>query len=199
MRRGGKGKQGTVRIIGGQWRGRRLPVADLPGLRPSGDRSRETLFNWLQAYLPGARCLDLFAGSGALGLEAASRGAASSTLLDIESKAVRVLGENLSLLGAENVHLVRADAMRWLAEAEPDSFDIIFVDPPFQRDLAQTVLDAIADTGLLREGGFVYLETPSSGPTPVPPEGWVEWREKRVGEVRMQLMQNICINDESNS
>jgi 16S rRNA (guanine966-N2)-methyltransferase len=199
MRRGGKGKQGTVRIIGGQWRGRRLPVADLPGLRPSGDRSRETLFNWLQAYLPGARCLDLFAGSGALGLEAASRGAASSTLLDIESKAVRVLGENLSLLGAENVHLVRADAMRWLAEAEPDSFDIIFVDPPFQRDLAQTVLDAIADTGLLRESGFVYLETPSSGPTPVPPEGWVEWREKRVGEVRMQLMQNICINDESNS
>ena len=199
MRRGGKGKQGTVRIIGGQWRGRRLPVADLPGLRPSGDRSRETLFNWLQAYLPGARCLDLFAGSGALGLEAASRGASSSILLDIESKAVRVLGENLSVLGAENVHLVRADAMRWLREAEPDSFDIIFVDPPFKRDLAQTVLDAIFESGLLREGGFVYLETSSSGPAPVPPEGWAEWREKRVGEVRMQLMRNKYINDESNS
>jgi len=199
MRRGGNGKQGTVRIIGGQWRGRRLPVADLPGLRPSGDRSRETLFNWLQAQIPGAHCLDLFAGSGALGLEAASRGAASSILLDIEPKAVRMLVENVNLLGAGNVQVECANAMQWLAEAEPDRFDLIFVDPPFDRDLAQTVLDAIAECGLLRKGGFVYLETPSSKPSPVPPKGWSEWREKQIGEVRMQLMQNKYDNFESNS
>jgi 16S rRNA (guanine966-N2)-methyltransferase len=190
MGRGRQMKPGMVRIIGGQWRGRCLPVADLPGLRPSGDRGRETLFNWLQAVVPAADCLDLFAGSGALGLEAASRGAGSSVLVDIESKVVRMLVENVRLLDAENVHVDQANALAWLKAAEPASFDLIFVDPPFDSALAQDALDAIAESGVLRAGGFVYLETPRSKPAPLLRPGWSEWRNKVLGEVRMQLLKN---------
>jgi 16S rRNA (guanine966-N2)-methyltransferase len=189
----GRGRQktpGTIRIIGGQWRGRRLPVADIPGLRPSGDRSRETLFNWLQSVVPAADCLDLFAGSGALGLEAASRGAGSSVLLDIEPKVVRLLAENVRLLNAENVRVELANALQWLKAVEPASFDLIFVDPPFDSALAQAALVAIAEIGILRAEGYVYVETPRSKSAPILPPGWSEWRNKVLGEVRMQLLKN---------
>ncbi len=114
-----KKQPGTVRIIGGKWRGTRLRVRDLPGLRPSGDRGRETLFNWLQMHLRGARCADLFAGSGVLGLEAASRGAARVTLLEKSRPAAAEIRESLARLKAEQVELIEGDAIAWLAQCEP--------------------------------------------------------------------------------
>ena len=107
---------GKLRIIAGEWRSRQLPVLDLPGLRPTTDRVRETLFNWLQNDVPGARCLDLFAGSGALGFEAASRGAASVTLLEMQPAAANQLAANMQLLQAQNMQLIRADALGWLEQ-----------------------------------------------------------------------------------
>jgi 16S rRNA (guanine966-N2)-methyltransferase len=177
----------TIRIIGGEWRGRRLPVLDLPGLRPSGDRCRETLFNWLQAYVPGADCVDLFAGSGALGLEAASRGAASVVLVEKNSAVVSCLELNINHLVATQVRVVQRDALNWLMEAAPASLDILFADPPFDEGLAPRVLDRIVESGCLRPGGFVYFETTVSGNGVPPRPGWTVWREKTVGRVRMQL------------
>ncbi len=124
-------RQGSVRIIGGKWRGRRLPVRDLPGLRPSGDRSRETLFNWLQASVEGAVCVDLFAGSGALGLEAASRGAAEVVLVEKLRAAVSDLRAVLLALKADQVTVIESDALQWLGSCPPQSVDIAFIDPPF--------------------------------------------------------------------
>jgi len=134
MKKGNQEKRkrpGSVRIIGGKWRGRRLPVRDLPGLRPSGDRSRETLFNWLQAHVHGAVCVDLFAGSGALGLEAASRGAAKVILVEKLSVAALDLRDVLLALKADQVTVVESDALQWLQSCPAQSLDIAFVDPPF--------------------------------------------------------------------
>jgi 16S rRNA (guanine966-N2)-methyltransferase len=178
----------SVRIIGGEWRGRRLPVISLPGLRPSGDRSRETLFNWLQAYLPGADCADLFAGTGALGLEAASRGAASVILVEKNSAVVAGLDRSISQLCATNVRVVERDTLVWLAHAEPDSLDIVFVDPPFGEGLAARILSMLDRTGCLRQGGFAYFETAASGEGVVAGPGWSVWREKTIGAVCMQLL-----------
>ena len=133
----GKGRSGVVRIVGGHWRGTRLPVGDAPGLRPSADRVRETLFNWLMPALPGARTLDLFAGSGALGLESLSRGAASATLVERDAGLVRAIRDVTSRLeGGEAAEVVQADAIAWLARAagEGRRYDIAFVDPPFAGD-----------------------------------------------------------------
>ena len=126
-----KKRTGTVRIIGGQWRGTRLPVPDLPGLRPSGDRSRETLFNWLQTHIHGARCVDLFAGSGVLGLEAASRGAAEVILVEKSKQVAQDLRTSLKRLNAERVEVIETDAINWLALCKAQSMDIMFIDPPF--------------------------------------------------------------------
>ena len=136
-------RPGSVRIIGGEWRGRRLPVRDLPGLRPSGDRSRETLFNWLQAFVRGAVCVDLFAGSGALGLEAASRGAAEVILVEKLSVAARDLRDVLLALKADQVTVVECDALQWLHSCPAQSVDIAFVDPPFGLHLETRALELI--------------------------------------------------------
>lgn len=177
----------SVRIIGGEWRGRRLPVLDLPGLRPSGDRCRETLFNWLQPHLPGAVCADLFAGSGALGLEAASRGAAAVTLVEKNSAVVASLDRLIHSLCAAQVRVVERDAMVWLAHAEPASLDVVFVDPPFGEGLSPRIMAALARLGCMQAGGFAYFETASSSEPVSAGPGWETWREKTVGDVRMQL------------
>jgi 16S rRNA (guanine966-N2)-methyltransferase len=192
-------KQGTVRIVGGRWRGRRLPVADLPGLRPSGDRGRETLFNWLQGHLRGARCVDLFAGTGVLGLEAASRGAARVVLIERAPRAARAIEDNVALLrgpggaddatAAGDVSVVRGDALGWLQGCTPGSIDIAFVDPPFASGLDVHALRLLAERECLAPGGLVYLETPRQSAPPDPPPGWCVRREKILGEVRMQLLQ----------
>ncbi|MFZ1575209.1 MAG: 16S rRNA (guanine(966)-N(2))-methyltransferase RsmD, partial [Chromatiaceae bacterium] len=125
---------GRLRIVGGEWRGRRLPVLDQPGLRPTPDRVRETLFNWLAPLIRGAWCLDLFAGSGALGFEAASRGADRVVMIEKLANVARVLHENKLLLDARQIEVIHTDAGPWLAgQAEP--FNLVFLDPPFAEDL----------------------------------------------------------------
>lgn len=182
---------GVVRIIGGRWRGSRLPVPDLPGLRPSGDRSRETLFNWLQAHIHGARCADLFAGSGALGLEAASRGAASVMLIEKSARAARQLQEAIDRLGADAVECIQGDALAWLHEAQAGSLDLVFIDPPFGSGLDFEAMALIDQRDIVDRGGFVYLESSRDQPSATPPTGWETWREKLLGDVRIQLLRKI--------
>ena len=183
-----RGKRGSVRIIGGEWRGRRLTVPDLPGLRPSGDRGRETLFNWLMPHLAGARAVDLFAGTGVLGFEAISRGAAAATLVENSPVAAEALRVSVALLHAERVRVVEADALAWLAAQPPGTMDLVFVDPPFELGLAGAVLGALAQSAALRAGGLVYLESPSNEDAPPLPSGWECLRDTTVGDVRMQLL-----------
>ena len=184
-------KPGSVRIIGGRWRGTRLPVPDLPGLRPSGDRGRETLFNWLQAYIHDARCVDLFAGSGVLGLEAVSRGAARAVLVEKSRKAVRVLRESVERLDTQRVEVVDSDAIAWLASCAPQSIDIVFIDPPFGAGLGRRALELLAAGNLIASGGLAYLEAGRATPLPAPGPGWEILREKTLGEVRMQLLKKV--------
>ena len=176
-----------MRIVGGTWRGRRLPVADRPGLRPSGDRVRETLFNWLQPWLPGSRCLDCFAGSGALGFEALSRGAERVVLLERDDRQVRQLRVCAATLGATGAEIHCVDALRWLTHAPPTPFDVAFLDPPFADDLLTPVCAALAARGWLTTGAWVYLESAARAAAPRLPEGWTLWREKALGAVRMDL------------
>ncbi|NOR20686.1 MAG: 16S rRNA (guanine(966)-N(2))-methyltransferase RsmD [Xanthomonadales bacterium] len=191
-------KNNRLRIIGGNWRGRLLEVADVPGLRPSGDRSRETLFNWLQPWVPAADCADLFAGTGALGFEAASRGAASVLMIEKHPQAQAVLRQSIEQLQAEQVSLHAGGAMSKIEEMKPDSFDLVFVDPPFDSNLGGLVLERLARKECVRRGGFVYLESPLSL-NPTPPEGWSVWRDQQMGEVRMQLFRRQLQGDERNS
>lgn len=184
-RRGRRG--GQVRLIGGAWRGRRLPVPDLPGLRPSGDRCRETLFNWLQPYLSGARCVDLFAGSGALGFEAASRGAAHVDLVEIAPLAISALAGARAELDARQVEIHRANALDWIGALDADAVDIVFVDPPFDSSLAVQTLQKLQRTGVVAPGGFVYVEAAARLPELVMQPPFEPWREKVLGDVRMRL------------
>jgi 16S rRNA (guanine966-N2)-methyltransferase len=190
-------KPGTVRIIAGEWRGRRLPVPDLPGLRPSGDRSRETLFNWLQGKLAGARCLDLFAGTGALGLEAVSRGAASAVLVEKDRAAAAQLRANASLLQAANVDIVHSDALAWLQNQPAGSFDLVFIDPPFGQGLASAALELLEQREILQSSGLVYLETARSEAIAALPTAWQVLREKVLGEVRMYLLRPFSAPDQA--
>jgi 16S rRNA (guanine966-N2)-methyltransferase len=198
QQRGGRqkraGKPGFVRIIGGEWRGRRLPVLDLPGLRPSGDRTRETLFNWLQPSIRGAHCADLFAGTGALGLEAASRGAAEVILVESSPPALQALRGALAGLGGaagERVRLEQTDALLWLATQAPHSLDLVFIDPPFDSGLDTQALESLTRHDLLRPGGLVYVEAARGAPPQQPGPGWELVREKVLGEVRMALLKNL--------
>ncbi|KRT55184.1 16S rRNA (guanine(966)-N(2))-methyltransferase RsmD [endosymbiont of Ridgeia piscesae] len=182
MRARGRSAANQVRIIGGLHRGRRLPFADLPGLRPTGDRVRETLFSWLQPLIPGARCLDLFAGSGALGLEAASRGASQVVMLDSAPQAVAQLEQSRQLLRlGEVVSVMRADALAWLRGAATP-FDIVFLDPPFGAQLLSECCRLLSENGWLAEGARIYLED-DAGRGLAPPDGWELLREKRAGQV----------------
>ena len=180
-------KPGTVRIIAGKWRGRRLPVPDIEGLRPSGDRSRETLFNWLQPSLAGARCVDLFAGTGVLGLECVSRGAAEAVLVDKSRKAVAAMRQSVELLGAVQVPVVEAEAISWLGSHPARWVDIALVDPPFGHGTAQLVINQLDLMDVIKPGGMVYLESAGYEILPLAGPGWQNIKEKLVGEVRMQL------------
>ncbi len=177
---------GRIRIIGGRHRGRRLPVPDHRGLRPTTDRVRETLFNWLQPAITGARCLDLFAGSGALGLEAASRGAARVVMLERAAAVARQLERNAATLDEAWIEVVHTDAMRWLGQdARP--FDIVFIDPPFADGLLAPACQSLDRHGWLAPAALVYLEWPTRGPAPVLPTGWTLSREKQAGEASYGL------------
>jgi 16S rRNA (guanine966-N2)-methyltransferase len=182
--------KGRIRIIGGQWRGRRIAVADSPGLRPTGDRARETLFNWLNPRIHGARCLDLFAGSGALGLEAASRGAGQVVLIENQPDLVRALREIASAWpGGERLTVVQANAIDWLSNAS-GPFDIVFIDPPFDARLQGRVLERLIETGLLAADARVYVESGIDEHDVAAPSlaGYEELRHKRQGEVTLRLL-----------
>ena len=190
-------KPGTVRIIGGSLRGRRLPVPDLAGLRPSGDRGREALFNWLAPRIRGARCADLFAGTGVLGIEAASRGAQSVVLVEKSAQAARAIRQNLDTLKTSEtslaVELVRGDALGWLESCASKSLDIVFVDPPFDSGLEVRALSALVDGDCLAEGGLVYLETARQAKDFEPGPAWDVVKDKTLGEVRMRLLKKLKI------
>ncbi len=180
---------GRVRIIGGRWRGRQLTVSDLPGLRPTPDRLRETLFNWLAFELPGARCLDLFAGSGALGLEALSRGAATSVLIERQPQAAARLRVSIAQLEATGAELIEADGLHWLDAAPVAPFNIAFLDPPFDADLWLPACQRLIARGWLQRGALLYLEHPAdTADAPPLPAELTPHRETRAGQVIGRLL-----------
>ena len=174
--------KGRIRIIGGAFRGRRIAVAERGALRPTPDRVRETLFNWLGQHLEGMRCLDLFAGSGALGFEAASRGAAHVVMVENDRVAFARLRQTLEALGASTVSLVHGDAFAYLAAAG-ERFDVVFLDPPFRQNALPALLAALPPR--LAPGARVYVESPE----PIADAAWRELKRARAGQVSYQLLE----------
>ena len=175
-----------VRLIGGQWKRSKLPVADKPGLRPTPDRVRETLFNWLGPDLTGWRCLDAFAGSGALGFEAASRGAAEVLLIERDGDLVRSLRASQQRLKASTLQVAQADVLAWMARCAPQRFELVLIDPPFAAGLQPAALAAAAP--LVAEGGLLYVEGPALLTAAELPAGFAVLREARAGLVHYHLL-----------
>lgn len=183
----GRGQQ-TLRIIAGRWRSRKIYFPDLPQLRPTPDRVRETLFNWLMPVIEGARCLDLFAGSGALGLEALSRGAKEVVFVDRDNQVIEYLRETFTLLKAEHATAIHAEALNFLA-GKPQAFDIVFLDPPYASDLMLPCCNALATQAWLNPHAYLYIETASQTPLSGLPANWTVLREKTAGQVCYRLLQ----------
>lgn len=177
-----------VRIIGGRHRGRRLQFLPGQGLRPTPDRVRETLFNWLRADVAGARCLDLFAGSGALGLEALSRGAAHLVAVERNRAAAQRLRDNAGLLREHDVEIVQADVRRFLQGAAMRPFDLVFVDPPFAARLLDTTCGLLEGNAWLASPALVYIEQDAAHPWPDLPRNWTLHREGRAGQSAQRLL-----------
>jgi len=183
-------EEAYVRIIGGQWRSRRVAFPETEGLRPTPDRVRETLFNWLQGVTDGARCLDLCAGSGALGLEALSRGAASVTFVDRSPLVARALQDNLRLLKAQNAEVINAAALEWLDRCptdEAERFDLVFMDPPFRQGLVAPLCALLESRNLLADRAMIYIECERELALPPLPSDWQLYREKQAGQVSYRL------------
>ena len=185
----GDSRPGRLRIVAGNWRSRLLDVADVPGLRPTSQRIRETLFNWLSTRIPGARCLDLFAGTGALGLEALSRGAGSVVFVEQSAQAVAMLRNNIGLLDADGASVTQADAVAWLRGEHGPVFDIVFLDPPFAADMLDDLCRLMQEQDVLADDALVYLEQDKSKPEPRLPDGWRLLKNKTAGGVRYMLAQ----------
>ena len=177
---------GQLRIIGGEWRGRRLAVGGAPGLRPTGDRTRETLFNWLAPRIHGARCLDMFAGSGILGIEALSRGADRVDFLERTPSVARHIDKQLTQLGAHNGRVSTLDALRWRATTP---YDIVFVDPPFDALLASLALEHLLDAALVVTDSRIYVEARASDDAPITDPRLEVLRDKKAGDVRYRLLE----------
>ncbi|GAB4345694.1 MAG: 16S rRNA (guanine(966)-N(2))-methyltransferase RsmD [Gammaproteobacteria bacterium] len=188
MPRAGKRPPGHFRIIAGRWRGRKIPILDQPGLRPTPDRVRETLFNWLAPTLPGSDCLDLFAGAGALGLEAASRGAARVVMVDHSRSAIEQLAVNVARLEADSAELVLSDALAYLRGA-PQPFDVVFLDPPYGVPLLEPALALLVERWVTPESR-IYIEHAVEREPPELPEGWIYRRSKRTRQVGYHLVQH---------
>jgi len=180
---------GNIRIIGGKWRGRLLPVLEQGGLRPTPDRIRETLFNWLREAVPGASCLDLFAGTGALGFEALSRGADFVLFVESQKKAAAMLTGMVQKLEAK-CEVVCKDAITWLKENEKKiaPFDLIFLDPPFDSGLLNESIALLAASAMIKPGTLVYIESPVLVKEDALPDGWQLLKQKKAGEVAYQLI-----------
>ncbi len=180
------GAPNRLRIVGGRWRGSRIEFPAIAAIRPTPDRVRETLFNWLQHDIVGTRCLDLFAGSGALGLEALSRGAAHVTFVDREPRIGKHLAATLERLRAANAEVVVSDALSYLEQAR-SKFDIVFLDPPFSMEVLPQVLRSLTE-GWVAAGAFVYVECSADAPLVELPKGWSVHRSKRAGQVGYHLL-----------
>jgi 16S rRNA (guanine966-N2)-methyltransferase len=176
---------GRIRIIGGHLRNSKLSVPDLPGLRPTPERVRETLFNWLQPVIDGARCLDLYAGTGALGIEAISRGAAEVTFVEREPRLAGALRDNLSRLKVGGGSVIADDASRWLA-GTPRHFDLVFLDPPFADDAWRPVAERLESGGWLAPTAWIYVESPRSASLTFP-SNWLVHRQGQAGDVGYAL------------
>ena len=175
---------GKLRIIGGSLRGSRIAVPDVQGLRPTPDRVRETLFNWLAPVIEGAKCLDLFAGTGALGIEALSRGAAKVDFVEADARLAQLLRENLARL--KQTAQVHADTAGRFLDRTSSRYDLVFLDPPFAADVWGDVARTLEEHGCLQESAWLYVESPA-GAAPDLPQNWLQHREGRAGEVRFAL------------
>lgn len=182
-------KSNSIRIIAGTWRGRRLPVLDSLGLRPTTDRVRETLFNWLMHDVAGAHCLDVFAGSGALGIECLSRGAQFVQFIESQSAVAGHLQHHLDLLLHDKARasILRKSALEVLQHRSAKAFDLVFLDPPFESDLLAQVLPLLETNGWLSESALVYLEQDSNQPSAQVPVSWTLYREGKAGQSAYRL------------
>ncbi len=186
VRKAGGGRS-QLRIIGGEWRGRKLTFPDIEGLRPTTDRVRETLFNWIAPQIHGARCLDLFAGSGALGIEALSRGAAHCSFVDSSRKATNQIQAHLQTLDATDRSIVHPQSAMDFLAGRAGPWDIVFLDPPFGQGLVAPCCDLLESHQSLASESLVYVETGNGEPTAEPKDNWELYRQKRAGSVSYQL------------
>ncbi|MXX98683.1 MAG: 16S rRNA (guanine(966)-N(2))-methyltransferase RsmD [Gammaproteobacteria bacterium] len=177
-----------VRIIAGQWRGRKIEFLNLKSVRPTPDRVRETLFNWLAPSIRNARCLDLFAGSGAIAFEALSRGADYAVLVDNNARVCKKLREQAELIKADNLRVVHQDATQFINHSQ-DTFDIVFIDPPFNSDLASTLLHVLPNTPILNADAIIYVETPVSKQLDIAQTGWHIVHSQKTSQVRYSLLE----------
>lgn len=183
-----KATPSQVRVIGGRWRGQKLSFVPIEGLRPTGDRIRETLFNWLAPVIHNAHCLDLFAGSGALGFEALSRGAQSTTFIELDPSAIALLQQNETHLKTEHANIVGANAIDWLKTTKPPQpFDVVFLDPPFAANLFQSCCDLLQQERFLANNAYIYIEMDSQQQAPITPDSWLLLKEKTTGQVTYRL------------
>ena len=182
-----KTQTGKVRIISGTHKGRIVRFQAIKDLRPTPDRVRETLFNWLTAHIPGSTCLDLFAGSGSLGLEALSRGAGTVQFIESNTKAARCLKENIQTLQLTNTQVHRKDSLAYLKTCNT-VFDIIFLDPPFSSNLLSETIENIDQLKLIKHQGWIYIETSMHQQLPELPQHWQCTRNTKAGEVHANLI-----------
>jgi 16S rRNA (guanine966-N2)-methyltransferase len=183
-----KSQAGRLRIVAGNWRSRLLDIADVEGLRPTSERVRETLFNWLAPRIHGARCLDAYAGTGALGLEALSRGAASVVFIEKSPVAAHQLSRNIDVLDAQGATVSQQDALEFLRRANAGPFDLVFLDPPFADDLVEETCRLLDQRNLLADDALVYIELPKNGVGAQFPAGWQVQKDKTAGNVRYMLV-----------
>lgn len=178
----------SLRIIGGKWRSRQITFPALDGVRPTPNRVRETLFNWLAPYIQGARCLDLFAGSGALGFEAISRGAATVTMIDREPQIIAALQANAERLKTDQIELLCGEFPSQLQQRLKPGFDIVFLDPPFQQNLLAACIQWLQKFQLLNQHALIYIEMQKNQTLPDLPLDWEIIKSKTAGQVRYLLL-----------
>ncbi len=188
-------KKGILKIIGGQWRSRHIDVVEENGLRPTPNRVRETLFNWLQTYMFNSRCLDLFAGSGALSFEAASRGAKFVVQIENNAAACRALQKNAEKLAASQIQLVQFDATHFLEKMQPYQFDVVFIDPPFGLDLVTKCCELLEKNNWLAPYAKIYIETETNLTLEHLPESWQLLKSKTAGAVAYRLFEVQSLHD----
>ncbi|AXO19854.1 16S rRNA (guanine(966)-N(2))-methyltransferase [Providencia stuartii] len=189
---------GQIRIIGGKWRGRKLPVRDSEGLRPTTDRIKETLFNWLMPIIREARCLDCFAGSGSLGFEALSRFADSVTFIELDKQNAQLLTENKARLQSDNANIINGNSLEILGQ-NGTPFDVIFIDPPFRKGLLSDTIQLLEKNQWLADESWIYVESEAESPLTDIPTNWQLHREKIAGQVAYRLFIRHSIEENSHA